>query len=124
MYIHPGIKLGMNEKRKSYPSDVSDEEWSFCVPYLTLMTEQAPQRDFPLREVFNGLRWLVRTGGAWRMMPHDLPPWSVVYYQTRRWIKAGCFEAMAHDLRAILMSQSARTGKPACDILIRVSGNP
>jgi transposase len=48
--------------RKAYPSDVSDEEWALVAPYLTLMIEDAPQRDFPLREVFNGLRWIVRTG--------------------------------------------------------------
>jgi transposase len=92
----------MNLKRKSYPSDVGDEEWSFCVGYLTLMDEAAPQRVHPLREIFNALRYLVKMGGVWRMMPHDLPPWHVVYQQTRRWIKAGCFEAMAHDLRAVL----------------------
>jgi transposase len=117
MYLHPCIKLGMNEKRKSYPSDVSDEEWSFCVNYLTLMTEDSPQRDYPLREVFNALRYLVRTGGAWRMLPHDLPPWSVVYQQTQRWIKAGCFEDMAHDLRAILRLALERKADPSAVIL-------
>ena len=84
----------MADKRKSYPSDVSDEEWGFCVRYLMLMTENAPQRDYPLRSLFNGLRWFVRAGCPWRMMPNDLPPWSAVYQQTQRWIKAGCFEAM------------------------------
>lgn len=79
MYLHPGNKLGMNIKRKSYPSDVSDEEWAFCASYLTLMTEAAPQRVYPLREIFNAVRYQVRVGGAWRMMPHDLPPWSVVF---------------------------------------------
>jgi transposase len=64
----------MKATRKSYPSDVSDEEWSFCVPYLTLMNEQAPQREYPLREIFNGLRWFVRAGCPWRMMPNHLPP--------------------------------------------------
>lgn len=49
-------------ERKAYPSDVSDEEWALVAPYLTLMTEGAPQREYSLREVFNGLRWLVRTG--------------------------------------------------------------
>ena len=117
MYLHPCIKLGMNEKRKSYPSDVSEEEWSFGVNYLTLMTEEAPQRDYPLREVFNGLRYLVRTGGAWRMLPHDLPPWSVVYQQTQRWIKAGSFEDMAHDLRAILRLAVERKADPSAVIL-------
>src|SRR5690606_39349526 len=73
----------MNRARKSYPSDVSDEEWAFCVRYLTLMTETAPQRSYPLREIFNALRYLVKMGGVWRMMPHDLPPWRVVYQQTQ-----------------------------------------
>ena len=87
--------------RKPYPSDVSDDEWAFAAPYLTLMNEDAPQRDYPLREVFNGLRWVVRTGGSWRMMPHDLPPWETVYQQTQRWLRAGCFEAMVHMLRRV-----------------------
>ncbi len=65
-------------ERKSYPSDVSEEEWGFAAPYLTLMREDARQRDYSLREVFNGLRWLVRTGAQWRQMPNDLPPWTVV----------------------------------------------
>ena len=107
----------MNTKRKGYPSDVGDAEWNFCVSYLTLMDEEAPQRTYPLREIFNALRYQIRVGGAWRMMPHDLPPWSVVYQQTRRWIKAGCFEAMAHDLRSILRLALARNPDPRAVIL-------
>jgi transposase len=79
----------MTHDRKSYPSDVSDDEWSLVVPYLTLMIEEAPQRDYPLRELFNGLRYVVRHGIAWRAMSNDLPPWSAVYQQTQRWL-AGC----------------------------------
>src|SRR5215212_6796917 len=52
--------------RKPYPSDVSNEEWAFVAPYLALVREDAPQRNHDLREVFNGLRWIVRTGSAWR----------------------------------------------------------
>ena len=107
----------MSQQRKSYPSDVSDEEWGFCVRYLTLMTEQAPQRVYSLREIFNALRYMVKMGGVWRMMPHDLPPWPVVYQQTRRWIKAGCFEAMAHDLRAILRLVLDRKADPSAVIM-------
>src|ERR1700733_10737022 len=117
MYLHLCIKLGMNEKRKSYPSDVSDEEWAFCVHYLTLMKEEAPQRVYPLREIFNGLRWFVRAGCPWRLMPNDLPPWSAVYQQTQRWLKAGCFEAMAHDLRAIVRLALDRKADPSAVIL-------
>jgi len=89
----------------------------FCVSYLTLMDEGAPQRVYPLREIFNALRYQIRVGGAWRMMPHDLPPWNVVYQQTQRWIKAGCFEAMAHDLRAILRLALERKADPSAVIL-------
>lgn len=65
--------------KTDYPSDASDEEWSLVAPYLTLMEEDAPQRECPLRVVFNALRWIVRADAPWRMMPNDLPPWSVVY---------------------------------------------
>jgi len=88
--------------RKPYPSDVSDEEWAFVAPYLTLLREDAAQREYSLREVFNALRYLVRVGESWRYLPNDLPPWPAVYQQTQRWIKAGVFAAMVHDLRAVL----------------------
>jgi transposase len=103
-------------KRTPYPSDVSDDEWSFVAPYLTLMTEEAPQREYELREVFNGLRWIVRTGAQWRMMPHDLPPWAAVYQQTQRWLKAGCFEAIVDDLRALLRLAQGRNEEPSAAI--------
>jgi transposase len=103
--------------RKAYPSDVSDEEWALVAPYLTLMTEDAPQRDFPLREVFNGLRWIVRTGAPWRWLPHDLPPWQVVYQQSQRWIKAGVFESLVYDLRAVLRIAGGRKESPTAAII-------
>jgi transposase len=89
----------MPKNRKPYPSDVSDEEWAFVAPYLALVREDAPQRTYELREVFNALRWIVRAGASWRMLPYDFPPWEAVYQQTRRWLLcAGVFEAMVHDL--------------------------
>ena len=103
--------------RKPYPSDISDEEWAFAAPYLTLMIEEAPQREHDLREVYNALRWIVRTGSAWRYLPHDLPPWSAVYQQTQRWIAAGVFEAMVHDLRVILRLKEKRSPDPSAVIL-------
>ena len=100
------------EPRKPYPSDVSDDEWAFVAPYLALVSEDAKQRVYPLREVFNGLRYIVKTGGQWRWMPHDLPPWPAVYQQTRRWLAAGCFEAILHDLRALLRLAEGRRPQP------------
>ena len=101
-------------ERKAYPTDVSDEEWALVAPYLTLMDEEAPQREYPLREVFNGLHWMVRARASWRMMPHDLPPYHVVHQQTQRWLKAKVFEALVHDLRAILRIASERKEKRVC----------
>jgi transposase len=102
--------------RKPYPSDVSDDEWAFVAPYLTLMTEDAPQRDHSLREVFNGLRWLARAGAQWRMLPNDLPPWYSVYQQTQRWLKASVFEALVHDLRSLLREIADRAPQPTAAI--------
>ena len=103
--------------RKPYPSDVTDEEWSFVAPYLTLMTEDAPQREHDLREIFNGLRWIVRTGAPWRYIPNDLPPWEAVYQQTQRWIAAGAFEALVADLRELLRVAQGRAPDPTAVIL-------
>lgn len=107
----------MAKQRAGYPSDVSDEEWAFCAPYLTLMKENSPQRNYSLREVFNGLRWFLRAGCPWRMMPNDLPPWHAVQQQTGRWLRAGCFEAMVHDLRVVLREADERDGSPSAAIL-------
>jgi transposase len=107
----------MANERKSYPSDVSDEEWAFCAPYLTLMKEDAPQREYTLRELFNGLRWFLRAGCPWRMLPNDLPPWQAVQQQTQRWLRARCFENMAEDLRLLLRLGAGRNDAPTAAIL-------
>jgi transposase len=103
--------------RKHYPSDVSDDEWAFVVPYLTLMTPDAPQREHSLRDVFDALRWLTRSGAPWRYLPGDFPPWAAVYQQTQRWLAAGSFEAIVHDLRALLRAAEGRHVHPSAVIL-------
>jgi transposase len=107
----------MSSTRTPYPSDVGDEEWSFVAPYLTLLSEDASQRKYALREVFNAVRYIVRTGAHWRMMPHDLPPWPLVYQQMRRWMAAECFEAIVHDLRILLRRAADRLAPPSAAIL-------
>jgi transposase len=121
--------------RKPYPSDVSDEEWALVVPYLTLLREDAGQRDHPLREVFNGLRYLVKNGIPWRAMPHDLPPLAGLEPALLRRriarlrltmgggppagpaLAAGCFELLAHDLRAVLRLATGRAEEPSAAVL-------
>jgi len=103
--------------RKPYPSDVSDDEWAFVAPYLTLMRTDAPQRTHDLREVFNAARWLVKTGAPWRYLPNHFPPWPAVYQQMQRWIAAGVFEAMVHDLRALVRVAQGRAAEPSAVVL-------
>ena len=92
----------MSTTRKSYPSDVTDVEWEFLWPYLTLMREDAPQREYTLRDLFDAMRYVVKTGCQWRYLPHDFPPWAAVYQQARRWLAAHVFEDAAHDLREMI----------------------
>jgi transposase len=92
-------------ERKPYPSD---DEWAFVAPYLTLMSEEAPQREHDLREVFHGLRWIVRTGA----------PWAAVYQQTRApGGSAGVFEAIVADLRGVLRLAEGRNEQSSATIL-------
>src|SRR3982750_1736356 len=101
---------------KPYPSDVSDAEGQFVVPYLCLLPEDAGQRVYNLRDVFDAMRWLVRSGSPWRYLPKDFPPWEMVYQQTRRWLAAGGFEAIGPAPRAILRFAAGRDPEPTAAI--------
>ena len=105
----------MEPTRKPYPSDVSDGELVFVAPYLTLMPLDAGHRQHDLREVFNALHFIVRASLQWRVMPNDLPPWYAVYQQTR-WLAAGSFEAIVHDLRVMLPLAAGRNPEPSAAI--------
>ena len=75
--------------RKPYPTDVSDDEWVFVLPYLTLMTPDAPQREYDLREVFNALRWLARAGAGWRgLIPRETQIYLQIYQSLDSLMKA------------------------------------
>jgi transposase len=67
------------DTRAPYPTNVTDAEWAFVAPYLALLPEEAGQRRHDLREVFNALRWSVRAGAPWRLLPTNFPPWPAVY---------------------------------------------
>lgn len=106
----------MNTARRPYPSDVSDGEWEFLLPFVTLMRADAPPREHPLREVFNAMRYVVKTGCQWRYLPNDFPPWRVVYQQARRWMDAGVFEQVAHELRCVMRLAAERSEHPSAAI--------
>src|SRR5271165_1713742 len=90
---------------------------SRVAPYLTLLPEESAQPTHALRELFNGVRYIVKTGAPWRWMPNDLPPWEIVYQQAQRWLKAGCFETLAEDLRVILRLAAGRGEQPTAVII-------
>lgn len=102
--------------RQRYPSDISDEEWAFIKPFLTLIRDAAPQREHDLREIYNGVRYVIRTGCPWRYLPHDLPPWWAVYQQYRRWIDAGCFEDLLEAARKLARTTVGRDPQPTAAI--------
>ena len=93
------------------------------MPYLALMKEDAPQREHSMQELFNGLRYVIRYGIAWRAMPNDLPPWHAVHQQAHRWLAAGCFEALAQDLRAMLPSSGPSPGRHAAGVSSRTTSD-
>ena len=93
-----------------------EEVRDYRVGQVVLHSTQLMRED-ALREVFNGLCWVVRTGAQWRMMPNDLPPWHTVYQQSRRWLKAKVFEAMVHGLRELLRVAGGRNAQPSAAVL-------
>ena len=107
----------METARKPYDTDISDAEWAFVAPYLTLLPEDAGQRVHDLREVLNAVRWMIRAESPWRLIPHDLPPWHAVYDQTRRWMAAGCSGAIVHDLRKIVRLVDGRDAEPTAAVI-------
>ena len=72
---------------------------------------------YPLREMFNALRWLARAGAPWRLLSNDFPPWTAVYQQRRRWNEAGSFEAMVGDMRSIIRVSQGRKGQPSAAVI-------
>jgi transposase len=78
--------------------------------------KEAPQREYPMQKLFNGLRYVIRYGIAWPAMPNDLAPWHAVHQQAHRWLAAGCSEALTQDLRAAASGGRTQGGAAAAII--------
>ena len=98
--------------RRGYLTDVSDEELSFVLPYLLLSRSDNASREHDLRAIFNAVRYVVKGGNQWRLIPNDLPPWPAAYQQMRRWMRAGCFERIVEDVQPLLRQFGGRKGQP------------
>jgi len=94
-------KVRVPKERKGYPTDISDQEWKLIEPLLPGVARTGRPRKAELRQVINALRYLVRSGCEWRMLPHDFPPYQTVYYWFRRLIRRFLFRTI-HDLALML----------------------
>lgn len=104
-------------KRRSYPSDISDEEWNIIAPYIPPEQPGGRPRTTDMREVINAIWYVLRTGCQWRMIPHEYPPWSTVWRYFRIWRKTGLWEKMHTDLRERLRSSLGREATPSAVII-------
>jgi putative transposase len=103
--------------RTAYPSDLSDTEWLILEPLLPVTSGRGRVRLIELREIINAILYLLRTGCAWRMLPHDFPAWQTVYGYFSRWRKAGVWEQMNDALREAVRLQAEREAEPNAAII-------
>jgi putative transposase len=103
--------------RPSYPTDLTDDEWRVLEPLIPPAKPGGRPRSVDVREIINALRYVLRSGGAWRLLPHDLPPWETVYAYFRRWQADGTWEAIVATLRRDLRIAQGRDPEPSAAVL-------
>jgi putative transposase len=103
--------------RRAYPTDLSDAEWRVLEPLIPPAKPGGRPRSVETREIVNALRYQLRAGGAWRLLPHEFPPWPTVYAYFRRWQADGTWERMASALRRDLRVALGRRAEPSAAIL-------
>ena len=103
--------------RKAYPSDLSDREWQLLEPLLPPPKPGGRPVKYPRREVVNAIRYVLRTGCAWRMLPHDLPPWRTAFHYFRTWRRDGTLERVHESLRDQVRVAAGRDVSPSAGII-------
>ena len=107
----------IEKKTKRYPSDLTDEEWEQVVPFLPRPAKKGRKPEVDLREVLNAIRYLARSGGGWRMLPKDFPPWQTVYWWFRRFVRLFLFRTI-HDVAAMIdRERSGRAASPTGGVI-------
>src|SRR5271170_7056340 len=96
-----GRMAKIEKKTKRYPSDLTDEEWARIEPVLPRASKAGRPIEVDLREVLNAIRYVARSGGGWRMLPNDFPPWQTVYWWFRRFVRRFMFQTI-HDVALML----------------------
>jgi putative transposase len=102
---------------KPYTSDLSDAEWAILEPLIPPAKPGGRPRSVNMRHILNGIFYVLRSGGAWRLLPHDYPAWSTVYDYFRKWRTAGVWEKIVRTLRERLRVQAGRQPTPSAGII-------
>ena len=103
--------------REPYPSDLTDVQWEELAPLIPLAKPGGRPRTVDMREVINGILYVLRSGCTWRMMPHGLPPWSTAWGYFRRWRKDGTWERIHDTLRPKVRELEGREPTPSAAII-------
>ena len=103
--------------RTPYPSDLTDEQWKLIEPMIPPAQPGGRHREVNMREVINGILYLNRTGCAWRMLPHDFPPWGTVHYYYRLFRLQGLWLKIHDRLRERVRRKAERKPTPSVAIL-------
>src|SRR5712692_9762238 len=102
---------------KPYASDLSDQEWAILEPLIPPAKPGGRPRSVNMRQILNGIFYVLRSGGAWRLLPNDYPAWSTVYDYARKWRSAGVWEQIVRTLRERLRVQAGRQATPSAGII-------
>jgi len=103
--------------REAYPTDVTDEQWALLEPLLPAAKPGGRPRSVDLREVVNAMLYLLRSGCAWRLLPHEFPPWGTVWTYFRRWRDDGTLDRLHDELRARVREAAGRDRQPSAGCL-------
>jgi putative transposase len=107
----------MAARRLAYTTDLTDEEWQILAPLLPAEKSGGRPRKYPLREVINGIQYILRGGCAWRLMPHDLPQWQTAYQTFRAWREDGTWRRIHDQLRDAVRTRMGRHPQPSAAII-------
>lgn len=97
-------------KRAAYPSDLTDAQWALIEPHLPPISPHTKCETIPRREIVNAIRYVLRTGIQWRMMPHDLPNGKTAHHYHSLWSKTGVWEQVN---AALVRQERERKGRKA-----------
>ena len=109
--------IGGLNPRQPYPTDLSDTEWALINHLVPDANPGGRPEAYPKREILNGIFYLLRSGSSWRMLPHDLPPWRIVYHYVRQWRQDGTWQVMHDLLRGDVRAAAGKRRQPSAGII-------